>query len=371
MNDTVHLAYTDLVNGTYFVMYASRNSSGWSYQTIGRGQGVYGLVLDTNDTPHVLYGNPPGDGTNPLVIATWTGTNWIKQDMGIKNVGDAALALDSFGNPHIAYTEGGAMKYASWTGTNWQVEQVDTFSEGGGLSLALDPKDTPYILYSPSSYSDNSQAVPIRAINLRLTTMQNYSWTVYNVSLSSMGRFGNVVVDPEGYPHFVCTQHRYVSSEDKTIICKITYVSWDGATWKTQTVSSNVIEGSISSLVLDAKDNAHFIFLDQGGWMMYAVYSNGIWDVKAVGSSISSLASCNLALDSKGNPHVGIWVPTGWSYTAVYSYATANQTRSTSLPDATSPIVSALPLLAVLTAVLVAAGVVIVYVSKKKLKNQV
>ena len=52
-NNTQHIAYNDLTNGTYFVMYASYNGSGWNTQTVAVGIDAYSLVLDANGNPHI------------------------------------------------------------------------------------------------------------------------------------------------------------------------------------------------------------------------------------------------------------------------------------------------------------------------------
>ena len=167
-NNTAHIAYTRYVNGTYFVMYASWNGSGWSTQTVAEGfDDAFSLVLDASDNPHILYSRP----FKPLMYASWTGSNWTIQNTGIKDARYGTLAVESFGNPHIAYTDGKVVRYANWTGSNWNIQTVDTASEiPFRLSFALDSNNTPYIMYSPSSYMDDSQAIAIRAINVTLAT---------------------------------------------------------------------------------------------------------------------------------------------------------------------------------------------------------
>ena len=149
-NNNPHIAYTDYVNGTYFVMYASWNGSDWSTQTVAEGF-AFSLVLDANGNPQVLYNNPyvgsyPEGPSRPLMYASWTGTNWNIQTVD-KHVGYGVVALDSSGNPNVAYTTGKTVKYASWIGSNWNIQTVDTDSVLGPSYLAVDSNGNSHISY--------------------------------------------------------------------------------------------------------------------------------------------------------------------------------------------------------------------------------
>jgi hypothetical protein len=70
-------------------------------------------------------------------------------------VAGSSLALDRFGNPHIAYCDvrpvpphgpGDGVKYARWTESGWVVAIVDEV-DCGSASLALDAFDHPCIAY--------------------------------------------------------------------------------------------------------------------------------------------------------------------------------------------------------------------------------
>lgn len=213
-NNTTHIAYMDFPNGTNSLIYTSNNGSGWTNQTVddsGYVFVVFSLVFDANGYPHILYNTSPlGAPIDPLKIASWNGNGWDLQNTGISYAGSAALALDSSGNPHIAYTTGvelqygvtwigSALDYASWTGTGWTTQTVysnmnDSFSS---MSFALDSNNVPYIMYSLISNSSN----------INLATYQNSGWNTQTVPLPpSSANLGNVVVDSKGYPHFIYTQ---------------------------------------------------------------------------------------------------------------------------------------------------------------------
>ena len=264
-NNITHIAYTDWNESTvsqftkFFAMHATWNGTGFSTQKVSEGF-AYSLVLDANGNPHILY------GAIGLMYASWTGTDWVSQTVDVNGAGFGMVALDSSGNPHVAYTDGATIKYAILKGSSWSIQTVDTYKPGDlafRLSFALDKNNTPYIMYSPSSYADYSQAVGIRAINVTLATYQSSSWNIQPLSLPPpTGDYGNLVVDSKGYIHSIFTQYHYVSSENKTILSTILYASWNGTAWNTQTVVSNISFNSMS-LALDSHDYPH-IFTSSG-----------------------------------------------------------------------------------------------------------
>ena len=363
-NNTPHIAYNALVNGTYFVKYARWNGSGWNTQTVAVGTDAYSLLLDVNGNPHILYQylHVPhlGGPLNELMYASWTGRKWDIQYTGIIEANPATLALDSLGNPHIAYVGDDAVKYARWTGTSWAIETVDTTIELQEisklrLSFALGLNNKPYILYTASSYADYSQAVSIRAINVTLATYQNFSWKIQPLSLPPpTGDLGNLVVASKGFPHFLCTQR--VPSENPPYLQNVLYASWNGSAWNLQTVVSNVYLPSIGFLALDSHDYPHISY--STGEPMYASWTGTAWDIQT-----ADFAGY-LVVDANGNPHITNYVETGSRFVSHLMYATATETAQT-----TSPTFPALPLLLVFTVVIIGAVVIAVYVWRKKTKH--
>jgi len=62
--------------------------------------------------------------------------------------------LDSKGDPHIAYFDGGlgVLKYASKTESGWEIETIDDSGNSGMFpSLDLTKDDVPYIAYYDSN----------------------------------------------------------------------------------------------------------------------------------------------------------------------------------------------------------------------------
>jgi hypothetical protein len=329
-NNTVHIAYTALINGTYYIKYASWNGSSFSIETVCTGSNVYNLVFDSKDTPHILYGtyidNGYPQGTiHTLTIASWNGTEWSKQSTNADDTAYGTLALDSHDNPHIAFIAGNDLKYSSWTGTNWNTQEVDTIpeypaTESFKVSLVLDANDTPQILYSPSSSKYNQTGM--WSLNVKLATYQNLSWNIQTLSLPApTGDYGNLVLDKKGYPHFICTQNGF---ENTTLISTLLHVSWNGTTWITEALISDIQIrfGSSVHLVLDTQDFSNIVFTDFGESLFYGTSSNEGWNLKSIGPNIAANGQSYLAIDKKGNPHIIYSSEPSNRYTSTLRYAT-------------------------------------------------
>jgi hypothetical protein len=310
-NNTTHIAYASLVNETFFVKYASWNGSGFSTQTIGVGQGVYNLVLDSNDNPHILYNNP-------------------------------------YGGNHLIY--------ASVSGTNWNIQTVDNLPEGPiQLSFVSDSNNTSYILYhTPKSYQDKNTGLNYTSIDIKLATLKNSIWSIQTIPLPPpIYDNSNIVLDSKGNPHFICTQDHYRSSVDVNLNYKVFYVSWDGSAWRTQTVIPNFPAQDYGHspsgfLSLDSKDYPHVVsFISESSRLTYSSWTGSTWNI--MDSNISASWPCYLALDTNDNPHVSYTTNTGARWTDALMYATATETtRTTSpaVPDSTNLTVAAVAIIA-------------------------
>jgi len=122
---TAHMAYVNSENGSYFIpgsgyvrspQYIIYTRLGeepevvdrWNQPANGLSGQVSSLALDSNDTPHIVYSiysftesNYSAPNVYVLRYATLPGANWSIQRVDQGTGG--SLALDSAGNPHIAY----------------------------------------------------------------------------------------------------------------------------------------------------------------------------------------------------------------------------------------------------------------------------
>jgi hypothetical protein len=232
------------------------------------------------------------------------------------------------------------------------------------VSLALDSNDTPYIMYSsPSSYVDSSTGKEYRSVEIKLAVWKNSSWNSETVLASLiLGEFGNMVLDSNDNPHFLCTERRYFNAEH-TFLRDILYASRDGSAWKTQTAASNVTLEHIGFLALDPEDHPHIAYI--AGNLVYTRWTGTAWESQTVDTHNAAFKPCYLAVDSNGNPHISYlkYPPNATSLNILYlMYATATipdtQPSPPTFPDSTLLLVSA--------ATITAAIIVLVYVWKKK-----
>jgi hypothetical protein len=351
-NNNPHIAYS----GSPEARYASWNSSDWNIQQIPSYAFVHDLALDANGNPHITLGS--------LAYGTWNGSDWDFQTVTTDYTVYSSLALDSSGNPHVAYITGDKLKYASRNGSNWNTQTVDTSPEIGlSVSLALDPNDTPYIMYcTPSSYVDDN-GVEVRSVNVKLAVWKNSGWNIEPVLPSSnFNDFGNMVLDSNGYQHFLATLG----------FNTILYVSWDGFAWNVQTVASDVNVASFRGfLALNPHDYPSIVYIADG--VKYARWTGAAWgwesyNVGTPDTVRDASGPCYLALDSNGNPHISsrVFLSSQMShpqnfFTSTILYATANVTG-----PAGSPAFPALPLLLASTAVIIGAIIITVYFKKRK-----
>lgn len=242
------------------------------------------------------------------------------------------------------------------------------------VSLAIDAKNTPYILYGSKA-------------DAKLAVLGSSGWGIQNVA-SNVSSIGNLVLNSHGNPCFIYAINGQFGLGSKTIV----YASWNGAAWRTQEVVPNASVGGVGTrddfftmgyLSLDSHDAPHIAYATNSssyswGTLAYVSWTGKAWDTQNVNSTIDA-QSCYLAVDSNGNPHISlIGVVEGsqeaqsigpYAFLAPVMYATVTQPIETATPVTVPPIPSALILpLALATLVVVAVVISLIYVYKKKRK---
>ncbi|MFZ7137021.1 MAG: hypothetical protein ACOWW1_01170 [archaeon] len=318
-----HIAYTGSAIGNY-VGYVSWNGSGWDSQKITGGN-IDDFVLDANDNPHITYGS--------LGYLSWNETQWNDQLITTEKTVYSSLALDSNGNPHVAYITGDKLKYATKNDQNWTIQTVTTDKlpdDNPRFSLALDSNDTPYIMY---------QVRP--PVELKLAVLKNSSWSIENILPSSnFTRLGNMILDSKDQPHFLAKQV-LTPEGSETHISNVVYVLWNGSSWNTQTVTSDVSLTNLGLLRLDSDDRPHILHVISSGQLMYSRWTDTKWESHLVGGYAldKSLSEYSIALDSNKNPHISFQKLDTSSANTTFNlmYATAELppiiTVSISLPE--------------------------------------
>lgn len=140
------------------LLYGIREADGWqiSELTFANTRTAPAFVLDDADNPHLVYVDDLSV-KETLRYSFWNGSEWTHSDIEDLYTSQFSLALDSFGQAHVAYISsfqaGGTMhynlKYSYFDGDTWTLELVDDRpGEKPNISLALDAIGDPQIVYS-------------------------------------------------------------------------------------------------------------------------------------------------------------------------------------------------------------------------------
>lgn len=332
----LYAAYQDGNYSNPFVqlMYANWTGSVWSIRALALFYGFYNFVLDSNNFPQILC----RDGAYLIV---WNGSNWSKQIVTSDDVSQGSLALDSAGNPHVAYTTDYgssanpvSLKYASWTGTNWSIQTVGTFKGiYNRIYLALDSNNNPQIMYgNDTGYSlppPNGGEVALWAIKFAI--WNSSTWNI-QTAISNVSAYGNMVLDSKGYPHFTYKKDYPVTYGNSTLY----YASWNGSAWNSQPVISKT-DFDLGYLTLDTYDYPHMDFSNNtSSALMYAQWTGTLWDIQTVGQNGFGIESGPIVVDSVGNAYVTYSGHVDMSWRIGYGgYASATEPVYTPTPSPT------------------------------------
>jgi hypothetical protein len=186
----------------YVLEYAFWNGTGWSTQDVDSAARVgdsSSLALDSKGNPHICYDGGP-DGT--LRQAYWNGSGWSIQDVAPVRAWSICLKIDQNDKLHLCYTVGGddsGLKYATFSGSNWSIQTVD--ETGWDASLALDSLGNPHIAYELDNGAGH-----------KYTKWTGSSWSTYTIdqegSSSIRGNnFVSLALDSARNPHIAYFTH--------------------------------------------------------------------------------------------------------------------------------------------------------------------
>ena len=163
--------------------------------------------------------------------------------------------------------------------------------------------------YPHISYYNNFSKV------LEYATWDGSTWKIETVDSSETGYVGqhtSIALDQNGYPHI-----SYFYPGNLGDISDLKYASWNGSTWNTQTVDSEGNVGQYTSIALDQNGYPHISYLDaSNGDLKYASWDGSSWNTQTVDSE--GYGSWNsIALDQNGYPHISYL---GGGYNLKYAY---------------------------------------------------
>ena len=316
--DTRPAAYTSLALDAD-LKYARWTGSAWGIQIVdseGCVAEYTSLALDADGHPHIGYYDSYCDWYNhDLKYARWTGSAWSIETVDSAGTVGAytSLALDANDNAHISYYElynhphGDDLKYARWTGSSWSIETVDGgFWQPGDASLALDGDGHPHIAYDAYELG-----LPWTIFTLKYARWTGSAWGIERLDggPAAGGAFPSLALDADGHPRI-----SYCGSPEGDWN-PLRYADWDGSAWNIETVDG--VRAAYTSLALDACGNPHVSYQDgDNDALKYARWTGSAWSIETVDSA--GWEDTSLALDGDGHPHISYCAP--WPH-AVLKYA--------------------------------------------------
>jgi hypothetical protein len=298
-----HIAYTASFNLPHDYNYAHFDGDAWHVETFDAWPYNYGtffadisLALDFQARPHIAYtkvNSPEGE----LLYAHHDGAQWQ-----IETVTDAyhaqycSLALDSSGEPHIAFYHSSPdrdLMYARRDGRAWSIESVDTVGWVGYFCrLALDSGDHPHIAYRQGT-----------AHTLKYAHHDGTGWSITTVNdpADAIGYGISLALDSQDRPHIACTANTFTDS--------LLYSSFDGSQWHNDIVA-DACRASLTSIAIDSNDRPHiaydFAVSDDGpNDHRYARFDGETWHTALVEAGYGYGMDQQIALDDCDRPHIG------------------------------------------------------------------
>jgi hypothetical protein len=276
-DNNLHIGYYDETRQA--LRYGFRGATGkWYTMEVDASGGYESLALDAGGHPHFAYAAPNEAG---LRYAWWDGAKWNKQTLDYERIdffNSIRIGPDNL--PRISYyhrlrRDGSFalhLKYAHFDGKTWYTETVDPRSATGKFnSLALDSKGQPYIAYSDVDLGD-----------LRFTRWDGNDWNFSTPDSQSqsegwVGIGSSIELDAAGTPHiaYIAVTHPHLK-----------YATWTTHGWKTETVDR--INGKADnidrvSLKFDSQQRPHLAYWDSGlGVLRHATLTPKGWIAETV-----------------------------------------------------------------------------------------
>jgi hypothetical protein len=196
-----HVVYHDVEPPFESLWYSRRVDGTWVAEVVDKGDfaGIWpALALDGDSFAHIAHGD------FHVRYSTNASGAWVTEVVDDGEM--AAIAIDSAGTVHIAYTTGGEARYSRRVdGSDWLTETIDSTEvrkEGTGVwgaSLAIGPAGQTHVAY----YVRPDLADPDR-VEVRYGLRDADGWGVETVDqehISDRDYQSSLVVDPDGIAH--------------------------------------------------------------------------------------------------------------------------------------------------------------------------
>ncbi len=251
------------------------------------------VAIDTTTVPNKLhlsaYNSTLGDVVYSSATIGASSIIWSSSTVNSTNDvgGYSSIAIDSLGNPHIAYRDKtiGVLKYSSYSVTNgWQSYTVDdTPGTDSGLftSIKIGQDGLRHIVYG--SYGAD--------YDLKIATKAAVGWSTSTiVSAGSVGTYCSLAIEPNGDLH--------VSCKDETG-GYLKYIKRLSGVWQSEIIVDNFIgNGNLwNTIGIGANNSVHIAYYDTINTDLKHAQYEGSWSTQTVwgsGSNVGEYASLYL-----------------------------------------------------------------------------
>ena len=235
-----------------------------------------------------------------------------------------SLALDSAGDPHIAYlsSDQDTLWYAHWTGEGWDIQQVDTGIDSdlsgqiSDVSIDVDGSGRPHISYNADTdHWDSDNFYLYSTHHLKYATLNGGVWDIQFVKRDADSvEWNSLAVDGDGRPH-ICYYSYVELPASPWFVNKVLYARWTGTEWVEEVVQqSNDLLGEYCSMALDSTGNPHVVYQwieyppgEYNPHLRYAVRTGSAWVSQQVNYEESWYL--HLALGPDDSPHIAYCNP--------------------------------------------------------------
>ncbi len=234
--NNVHVGYYDSNNG--FLKYATNSTGEWIISTIDNtscSQGI-SLAIDPNDHVHISYCD-----MYELKYATNQNSTWesvtidvnTSEDIGFLGI-KSAVAVDSFGYPHIVYYDrtNAQLKYATNASGQWLTSAIQDSVTiiNDFMSIAIDANNCIHLSVSNQK-------------NLFYASNETGQWEFTDLGVD--GHYTSIALDSQN--------NVYISYQDKSL----KYISNKTGEWMSKTIIESANAGFHTSIAIDSNDEIH------------------------------------------------------------------------------------------------------------------
>jgi len=268
------------------------SSAEWSTETVMPTQQIIttSMSFGPNDSPVIAFCE-----AGALRVAFLRDSQWEVDEVATGgNVRVCDLALDSSGEPHIAYWDMAdyTLHYARWNGAQWEGTMVDGVGEanyGPSCTICLDSEDVPMIACMRQSPD----------WGIYLVTLEDGQWIASRVDpTSSPGTELSMALGSDGEPRIA----HYSPLESA-----LKYTVRGERFWNVRTVDAEGDVGSSPSIALDEGNLPHIAYVDRTiGGLRHAHFDGEGWEVSVVDSTGDAVAigEPTIRVDGNGLPHI-------------------------------------------------------------------